>query len=40
MEKDGYGKTFEKICLKATRDTFFPICAVIGGQGDSIFWWA
>ena len=34
------GKIFGKICLKAIRDTFFPICGLWSGEwrGDSIFW--
>ena len=32
------GKTFDKICLKAVRDTFFSnIWSVIRGQSHSIF---
>ena len=27
------GKIFGKICLKATRDTFYPICRLLLGKG-------
>ena len=34
-------KILGKICLRAIRDTFFPICCLWSGerQGDSVFWW-
>ena len=37
LKMHAWDKIFEKKCLKATI-LFFPICAVIRGQGDSIFW--
>ena len=34
------GKIFDKVCLKAIRDTIFSkMWSVIRGQGDSVFCW-